>query len=70
MYNFLWNGGLMPMQPHDRHQQDLTRIWPDGRTARRFPDQPPHRSRRTGPLSWEALNRLPVGSSARHLNTH
>ncbi|MGC5029392.1 hypothetical protein [Micromonospora sp. DT229] len=60
----------MPMHPDDRHQQDPTRIWPYDRRASRLLGQSRHRSRRTGRLSWEALNRSSVGGSACHLNTH
>ncbi|TCB95630.1 hypothetical protein E0H26_19420 [Micromonospora zingiberis] len=60
----------MPIQPDDGHQRDTTRIWPDGRAARRFPGQPPHLGHRSGSLSWHELNRLPVGAYPSHLNTH
>ncbi|RIV40593.1 hypothetical protein [Micromonospora radicis] len=59
----------MPIQPHDRYQQDTAGLWPGGKAPARFPGQPPHHGRRTGPLSWDELNRLPAGTCTRHPNT-
>jgi hypothetical protein len=68
MYNFLWDGKVMPNLPEDRHEQDAerrrrgTRGW--------FPAQPAYREARNArgaqpALSWAELNRLPAGCSTR-----
>jgi hypothetical protein len=60
----------MPIQPHDRFQQDTERAWRGRTVAGHFPAQAPYRGYRTsvGTLSWHKLNNLPAGSVRRHLN--
>ncbi|MBX7268598.1 hypothetical protein KIF24_22980 [Micromonospora sp. Llam7] len=62
----------MPIQPNDRHQQDIQRIRRGGTAGGGFPTRLPYRGHRagSGALSWHELNELPVGGASRHHNTH
>lgn len=60
----------MPMQPNDRYQQDLARLWNPAGGAGRSPAQPRYREARCGRgvdarLSWGELDTLPAGTSSR-----
>lgn len=68
MYNFIWDGMVMPKLPEDRHEQDAERRWRGTRGW--FPAQPAYREARNvhgvrPALSWAELNRLPAGFSTR-----
>ncbi|SCL50193.1 hypothetical protein GA0070608_0653 [Micromonospora peucetia] len=72
MYNFVWDGMVMPNLPNDRYHQDPTRLWRATEPAGRFPAQAAYRGHRTGTgaRSWSEVNKQPAGASSRGgLNT-